>query len=217
MNNEQQQILKNNLNLTLTKELVEKFNIYSKLFLEYNAHTNLMSKGDLALLFEKHIYDSLAILKYDNFDTQKSQKILDVGCGGGFPSLILAICFENLQIIGVDSVAKKIKFIQLAAGELGLKNITAIANRVETLPPQGVDIITSRAVGKMRDIWTNSKIHLKAGGEFIFYKGCPKVYNEEIIELKKNCKFKSQKIVNYELPTKEKHPRTLVIFKTVGN
>lgn len=214
MNEKQQQILKNNLNLTLTAELIEKFDAYSKLFLEYNSHTNLMSKGDLALLFEKHIYDSLAILKYENFNPKKHQKILDVGCGGGFPSLILAICFENIQIIGVDSVGKKIKFIQMTAEKLGLKNIVAITSRVEGLAPQNVDVITSRAVGKMRNIWDNSKTHLKRGGEFIFYKGCPKVYNEEIIELKKNYKFKSQKIVNYELPTEEKHPRTLVIFKT---
>lgn len=230
MNEKQLLILKNEFNLELPSEVVKKFEIYNKLFLDYNSHTNLMSKGDLELLFEKHIFDSLAILKYENFnsylnDSKVRKKILDVGTGGGFPSLILAICFENLEITGVDSICKKINFINLAIKELGLKNLKTICGRVEDVEPQNVDIITSRAVGKIGDIFKNSIKHIKPDGEFIFYKATPEIYEKEIEELKNldyagfnNNLFKKfiknpPNIVNYTLPTKEKHKRTLLVFK----
>lgn len=250
MNDMQLEILKNELGLELSPSICEKLEAHQKLFLEYSSHTNLMSKGDLALLFEKHIFDSLAIFKYKGFaraaggetaggalvapvgispqgldcPTSPSNgsacgsthgsafKILDVGTGGGFPGLILAICFENIEVIAVDSIAKKINFIDLAARELGLKNIKPIRARTEELPPQNADIITSRAVGSMLEIYKNSCQHLKQAGEFIFWKASPEVYRAEIKELQAFLKRKiDPKTIAYNLPTPEAHKRTLIV------
>ena len=210
MNKLQLETLKNELGLELSSEVIEKFSVYEKLFLDYNSHTNLMSKGDLALLFEKHIFDSLAFVLTKSQDGKK--KILDIGTGGGFPSLVLAICFENLEIVAVDSIAKKINFIALATKELDLKNIKPVCSRSENLSPQGVDIITSRAVGKMVEIYKNSKIHIKKGGKFVFYKADPKVYKSEIVELQSLLGQKiNPKVIKYALPTPELHARALII------
>lgn len=219
MNDVQLGILKNELGLELSPSICEKFEAHKKLFLEYSSHTNLMSKGDSALLFEKHIFDSLAIFKHKGFACAtggemagSAFKILDVGTGGGFPGLILAICFENIEVIAVDSIAKKINFIDLAARELGLKNIKPIRARTEELPPQNVDIITSRAVGSMLEIYKNSHQHLKNGGEFIFWKASPEVYEAEIKELQTFLRRKiAPKTITYNLPTPEAHNRTLII------
>ncbi len=220
MKEKQLGILKSELGLEFSKEVCKKINAWERLFLDYNSHTNLMSKGDLSFLFEKHIFDSLAICKYKNFDriaggkmAGDALKILDVGTGGGFPGLILAVCFENIDVTAVDSISKKINFIDLAVRELGLKNIKPICGRVENLVPQNVDIITSRAVGKMAEIYKNSQQHLKLGGKFIFYKADPKVYEGEIKELQACAGKKiSPEIINYELHTQEKHKRTLVVI-----
>ena len=104
LNNKNIEILKNNLNLDLSKEIIEKLNQWKNFFVSYNSHTNLMSKGDIEVLFEKHVFDSLAIYKWDKFLNHK--KVLDVGCGGGFPSVILAICNPKIEIIANDSRIK---------------------------------------------------------------------------------------------------------------
>ena len=81
------EILNEKFNFFPNDEIIEKLISWEKYFVEYNSHTNLMSKGDVEVLFEKHVFDSLSILKWDNFLNHK--KILDVGCGGGFPRLPL--------------------------------------------------------------------------------------------------------------------------------
>ena len=93
------ELLKNEFNIEPNKNTVEKLNLWHKLFIEYNSHTNLMSANDTKVLFEKHVFDSLAILKWDEFNPNKKQKILDVGTGGGFPSVILALFFPELEIV----------------------------------------------------------------------------------------------------------------------
>lgn len=223
MNDAQIEILKSEFDYEPPCDVIEKFKIYTQLFLDYNEHTNLMSKGDLELLFEKHIFDSLGILKYWSALGQKNAlpqkaKILDVGTGGGFPSLILAICFENLEIIGVDSVGKKINFINLAKKELGLQNLSTICDRVENTPPLNANIITSRAVGKISDIFKNSIKHCTKAGVFVFYKAKKEVYEQEIRELNGGFgkKFNEPQIIPYTLPTREKHERALLIFDAFG-
>ena len=98
------EILKEKLNLKLENSIIEKLINWEKFFIEYNSHTNLMSKGDVEVLFEKHVFDSLSIYKWEKFSSIKS--VLDVGCGGGFPSVILAICFPEIKIIANDSRIK---------------------------------------------------------------------------------------------------------------
>ncbi len=205
---EQREILKENFNLETDKTTLEKFEKWHELFLDYNSHTNLMSKNDTKLLFEKHIFDSLAILKWEEFDPTKKQKILDVGTGGGFPSVILALFFPNLEIVANDSRMKKINFIIEAKDKLDIENLKISYARAEDLEPLNCDIVISRAVGTIKDVLRLSKKHIKQGGYFVIYKA--KTLKDELLE----AKIENAKIVDYTLPLKEDYTRHLAIIKT---
>lgn len=201
-------ILNEKLNFFPNDEIIEKLELWEKIFVEYNSHTNLMSKGDVEVLFEKHVFDSLAILNWDKFLNHK--KILDVGCGGGFPSVILAICFPEIKIIANDSRIKKINFIKEAKEKLNLDNLEVCYSRIEDVAPLEVDLIVSRAVGKMIDVYELSKKHLNNNGDFLIYKS--KLSDEEIKEFKKKYKKAEFNIIPYELPLEENFSRNLIIL-----
>lgn len=202
------EILKTKLNYEPSSEIIEKLNLWAKYFVEYNSHTNLMSKNDTEVLFEKHVFDSLGILHWENFKDHK--KILDVGCGGGFPSVILAICFPEIKIIANDSRIKKINFIKEIKENLNLENLEIAYSRIEDVAPLNVDLIVSRAVGKMIDVWELSKKHLIKNGDFLIYKS--KLSQEEIELFKNKYKNAKFKIIPYELPLKEQYERNLIIL-----
>ena len=215
MEKEQFEYLKKYFDINLSDENFEKLALFFNEFQKYSTTTNLMSKGDLSLLFEKHIFDSFGILKCKDFDYSANLKILDIGTGGGLPSIPLAICFPNLKIYALDSVSRKINFISNFKEKAGLENLEAIWARAENLEPLGVDLIISRAVGTMKYIVKNSKKHLNKSGKFIFYKGTKEIFEGEIKELctseKKFAKI-TPKIYSYELPTSEKHQRHIIEF-----
>ena len=197
-----------NLNIEINHKTEEKLISWNDLFLKYNSHTNLMSRKDTEVLFEKHVYDSLAINLWEDFSVHK--RILDVGTGGGFPSVILAICFPDKKIIANDSRIKKINFIKEAKKELNLDNLEIVYSRIEEASPLKADLIVSRAVGKMLDIYELSKKHLEKNGSFLIYKA--KLANEEIEEFKKKYKNADFKIIPYNLPLKENFERNLVVM-----
>lgn len=208
--NVEKEILKKELNFELNEKIEKNLIEWEKLFINYNSHTNLMSKNDVNVLFEKHVFDSLAILKWDEFKNFK--KILDVGTGGGFPSVILAICFPDKKIIANDSRIKKINFIKEIKEKLNLENLEIEYDRVENLEPKNVDLIVSRAVGKMIDVFELSKKHLKKGGKFLIYKA--KLLDEEIKNF--NLKYKNAKFetIPYKLPIEENFERNLIILNS---
>ena len=201
-------ILNEKLNFSPSEEIIEKLYLWEKYFIEYNSHTNLMSKGDVEVLFEKHVFDSLSILKWNNFLNHK--KILDVGCGGGFPSVILAICFPEITIIANDSRIKKINFIKEIKEKLALDNLEICYSRIEDVEPLNVDLIVSRAVGKMIDVYELSKKHLNKNGNFLIYKA--KLLDEEIQDFKKKYKKANFEVIPYELPLAENFSRNLIIL-----
>ena len=180
--------------------------IWEKMFKEYNSHTNLMSKNDIPHLFEKHVADCLAISNWNGFSSCK--KILDVGCGGGFPSLILAICYKDKKIIANDSRIKKINFIREVKNELKLDNLEILYSRIEEAPIQNADLITSRAVGSILKVYELSKKHLKNKGHFVFYKSKTE---SEIEEFKKKYNLKIE-VIPYKLPLKEDFERNIVVI-----
>ncbi|MBE7707207.1 MAG: 16S rRNA (guanine(527)-N(7))-methyltransferase RsmG [Cyanobacteria bacterium SIG27] len=202
-------ILNEKLNFFPSDEIIEKLILWEKIFIEYNSHTNLMSKNDVEVLFEKHVFDSLAILNWDEFLNHK--KVLDVGCGGGFPSVILAICFPEIKIIANDSRIKKINFIKEIKEKLELNNLEICYSRIEDVAPLEVDLIVSRAVGKMIDVYELSKKHLCAGGDFLIYKA--KLLDEEITDFKKKYKKAEFNIIPYKLPLAENFNRNLLVLK----
>ena len=196
------------LNINLTPQMENELNFWEKEFLKYNSHTNLISRNDEKYLFEKHVFDSLAVNLWDDF--QKCKTILDIGTGGGFPSVILAICFKDKKIIANDSRIKKINFIKQIKEMLKLDNLEVIYSRIEDVEALDVDLILSRAVGKIVDIYEISKKHNKKGTKFLIYKA--KSANLEIEEFKKKYKNKEFKIIPYKLPLKENFERNLTVM-----
>lgn len=194
-------------------EIKADFTKYSEVFLGENAKLNLISKNDEKLLFEKHIYDSLAIKLFLEKYNINQAELLDIGCGGGFPCVPVAIEFPELNITGVDSIAKKINAINNMKEALGLDNLTTICGRVENIKSKKFDIITSRAVADLAKICEYALPLLKKDGYFVAYKSRKAL--EELEGAKKvlekyNARVKE--IINYTLPLEEVYERNLVII-----
>lgn len=194
-------------------KITADFTKYKKVFLEENSKLNLISKNDEKFLFEKHIYDSLAIkLFLKKYGIEKAE-LLDIGCGGGFPCVPAAIEFPNLEIVGIDSIAKKINAINNMKEALGLSNLSTICGRVENIKSKKFDIITSRAVADLAKICEYALPLLKKDGYFVAYKS--KKALEELEGAKKVLvKYNAQvkEIINYTLPLEEVYERNLIII-----
>ena len=127
----------------LSDKQVEQFRQLEGLYREWNEKINVISRKDIDALSVHHVLHSLAIAKVISF--KGGTKVLDVGTGGGFPGIPLAIMFPEVDFFLVDSIGKKIKVVEGVAGALGLKNVTARQVRVETMKEK-IDFIVSRAV-----------------------------------------------------------------------
>ena len=203
-------------NKTTSFEITSDFNLYTKAFLEENLKHNLISKNDEKFLWEKHIYDSLAIKLFFKKYEINNVKILDIGCGGGFPCVPIAIEFTDNEIVGIDSIRKKISSVQTIIDKLKLKNIKLISDRVENLKNQKYDIVISRAVASMAKISQYALPLVKKNGFFIAYKS--KKALEELDDAKQIIKSLGGEladIIEYTLPLEEIYERNLVCIKKV--
>ena len=115
----------------------------------------LISRKDIDSLYEKHILHSLAIAAA--FDFQPDMEVIDIGTGGGFPGIPLAIFFPDTQFHLVDSIGKKIKVIDAIAAAIGLTNVTTRHIRAEEIKDRKFDTAVSRAVAPLKDLWTWSR------------------------------------------------------------
>ncbi len=144
------------------------------LYLEWNAKINVVSRKDIDQLYERHVLHSLAIAKFIQF--LPGSHILDLGTGGGFPGVPLAILFPEAQFHLVDSINKKISVVNAVAEALQLKNLTAAHQRAEKVKGQ-FDFIVSRAVAKTKQLsmWSNQKIKTESlhsiGNGLLLLKG----------------------------------------------
>ena len=141
----------------LTDEQMRQFAALGELYAEWNAKINVVSRKDFDSLYLHHVLHSLAIARVCTFDA--GARVADIGCGGGFPSIPLAILFPDVRFTAVDSIAKKITVVRGVAESLGLKNIETVNGRAEQLT-QRFDYIVSRAVTDMRTFvgWVWDKI-----------------------------------------------------------
>ena len=141
----------------LSQQQLDQYELLAKEFLSWNEKINLISRKDTENLFEHHILHSLAIAKVCKFKPQC--EVMDIGTGGGFPGLPLAIMFPETKFYLVDSIGKKIKVVQALVETLGLKNVKAEQIRAENVNRQ-FDFIVSRAVTYLPDFmqWTKGKI-----------------------------------------------------------
>ncbi len=135
----------------------ERLAVLYDLYADWNAKINVVSRKDFDQLYVRHVLHSLAIAKVCRFDA--GARILDVGCGGGFPSIPLAILFPEVRFTAADSIRKKITVVEGVSRSLGLENVTPRCVRVETLTER-YDYVVSRAVTAMPEFvgWIWSKI-----------------------------------------------------------
>lgn len=144
---------------TLTQEQKAQFTTLEALYQDWNQKINVVSRKDIDELYLRHVLHSLGIAKVQHF--KDGSAVLDVGTGGGFPGIPLAILFPNVHFTLVDAIGKKIKVVQHVVQGLGLQNVTAVHARVEDLDGQ-FDFIVSRAVAAMPTFvhWTKGKLKL---------------------------------------------------------
>jgi len=170
----------------LTDLQKEQFTQLEAVYKEWNDQINVISRKDFDSLYEKHVLHSLAIAKFIQF--KPGTRVLDIGTGGGFPGIPLAIMFPETEFTLIDSIAKKIKVAEAVSEAIELKNTDFVIGRVEQLN-EPFHFITARAVAPCEQLyrWSNKYIHDKEDfnskiNGFIFLKGGD--LNQEYKELK---------------------------------
>ena len=130
----------------LSDEQMEQYERLGALYADWNSRINVISRKDMEHLYTRHILHSLAIAKVCSFEP--GAKVVDIGCGGGFPSVPLAIMFPETEFVGVDSIGKKIRVVEGVTEGAGIKNLRAVNSRAEQLGEK-FDYVVSRAVTEM--------------------------------------------------------------------
>ena len=142
----------------LSKEQIRQFEALYDLYFDWNSKINVISRKGIENLYEHHVLHSLAIAKLLEF--KDGSEIMDMGCGGGFPSIPLAILFPNVKFHLVDSIGKKLKVCNEVANAIGLKNITTEHARVENVKEK-FDFVVSRAVMPLPDLVKLTRKNIK--------------------------------------------------------
>ncbi|MEO7923054.1 MAG: 16S rRNA (guanine(527)-N(7))-methyltransferase RsmG [Chitinophagaceae bacterium] len=142
-----------------TAEQLRQLKLLEPLYKEWNEKINVISRKDIDSLYEKHVLHSLAIAA--TFDLSDDMEILDLGTGGGFPGIPLAIFFPEVQFLLADSIGKKLKVVEAVAEGAGIKNISTRHCRAEDIKDKKFDFVVSRAVAPLKDLWRWSKPLLK--------------------------------------------------------
>ena len=198
----------------LTENQLLQFQKLETLYQDWNAKINVISRKDIDELYTKHVLHSLAIAKIQPFEP--GTYILDVGTGGGFPGIPLAILFPETRFYLIDVIAKKIKVVQAVADDLGLNNVKAEQIRAENVKGD-YDFIVSRAVTNMPDFvsWIKDKIkkqnkhelkngilYLKGGDLTEELKDFPKATEYNIADFFSDPFFETKKVVHLPLQFK---------------
>ena len=194
-------------NPNVSRETIVKLSIFRDFLLKENQKTNLIAKSQKDKIWMRHIHDSLRILAL--LEGKEPINILDIGSGGGFPGIPLAIATKNLDIqyTLIESIKKKSVFLESARKLLDLSNVKVINKRVENLKNVEFDIITCRALAKLTQIFNYSHHLTKQNTVFLLHKGINVV--DEINEATK-CWFFDYELIENKLESKS------YILKIIG-
>ena len=192
------------MNLTLSTEQQKQFIRYYELLVEWNTFMNLTGITEFQEVLQKHFEDSLAVVKGTDLFSVKS--VMDIGTGAGFPGLPLKIAFPHLKVVLLDSLGKRVKFLNHVIEELRLEDITAIHGRAEDFARkeeyrEQFDLVVSRAVANLATLSEYCLPYVKVGGMFIPYKSGE--IDEEVKGSKKAVKVlggEIEDVVKFELP-----------------
>ena len=161
------------LNISLSDQQIQQFMKYYELLVEWNSFMNLTAITDFDEVCKKHFVDSVSLIKA--MDLSKELSVIDIGTGAGFPGIPLKIVFPNLKITLLDSLNKRIKFLDTVIEELALANINTLHGRAEDFAKPGklretYDLCVSRAVANLSTLSEYCLPYVKVGGFFISYK-----------------------------------------------
>jgi 16S rRNA (guanine527-N7)-methyltransferase len=199
----------------LSENQILQFQKLQSLYEDWNSKINVISRKDIDELYTRHVLHSLGIAKIIEF--RPGSKIMDVGTGGGFPGIPLAILFPEVDFYLIDVIAKKIRVVNEVAAGLGLKNVKAEQKRAE-LVKQEFDFIVSRAVTNMPDFvkWVDDKVAKKQNHELangiLYLKGgdlteelaaFPKATQYNLSDFFKDEFFETKKVVHLPLKYKK--------------
>ncbi len=189
-------------------EKANLFDRYEKLLVEWNEKFNLTSITDSEGIKQKHFIDSLAAVEY----LPENASVLDIGSGAGFPAVPLKIVRDDINVTAIDSVNKKVGFINEVIKDLGLKSITALHTRVEDMKKEiKYDVVVSRAVAALNTLSEYALPFVKKGGLFIAYKS-EKTY-EEIKDAENALEILGGKTENVVEMNSTDYKRTLIIIR----
>lgn len=177
---------------SVSRETSDKLRLFAELLEKWNRKINLVSPASLPDLWQRHIFDAAQLMP---MIPEAAKTLLDIGTGGGFPGLIIALMADeglpDLAVTMIESDQRKCAFLQTVSGQLGLKT-RVMAERVEVVPAQGADVMTSRALASLDRLLAHADMHLAEGGQALFLKGANA--EAEVNEALASWAFELQKI-----------------------
>ncbi len=203
--------------IVLSETQIQQFDQYFKLLVEWNEKMNLTAITAEDEVYTKHFFDSISLGFY--FPLHEVKKMVDIGGGAGFPSIPLKICFPHLEITIIDSLAKRITFLDHVSKELGLSHVRPLHSRAEDAGQdpslrESFDVATARAVARLNLLAEFCLPFVRVGGHFVAMKGSD--INVELNESKKAIKTlggKTKKVETFLLPEDAGERNIIIIDK----
>ena len=197
------------LGIMPTKEQLQQLEKFYQLLIEWNQKINLTRITEKEEVYLKHFYDSLTIVK--EIDLSKVDTLCDVGTGAGFPGIVLKIFYPNLKITLIDSLLKRVNYLNKIIKELELKDIKAIHTRGEEYH-ETFDVVTARAVANIEKLLKYTMHLVNKNGKLVAMKGNIDEELTEEVKKKISKKYKISKINKFLLP-KENSNRSLIVIE----
>jgi 16S rRNA (guanine527-N7)-methyltransferase len=203
--------------ITLSPQQLEQFDTYFRLLVEWNEKMNLTGITERDAVYEKHFYDSASLSFFVNID--KVERIADIGSGAGFPSIPLKICFPHLKVTIVDSLNKRIQFLNFLVEQLGVSDVSCVHGRAEDIAKlpehrDSYDLVTARAVARLNVLNEFCLPFVRKNGLFAAMKGSQS--EEEVREASfslRELKAKIKAQHQLQLPNEQSERHIVIIEK----